>query len=388
MKKIVKNNKFMILFAFLLFLVCFEIAFKQSLMSGTDLFIHNHEALDLSNIIQLKLTYPLYHLMVLVVYKSGEFLFPFLMSLEVASAIVMGLIEVAVYLLTNKVLNEYGVKKSELVSFMLCIVTAIWLPFYNINIYLGQGSPNTWHSPTNMIVKPFAILVFFMVVNLLKKIKTDEEISLKEYILLSFLLILSALAKPSFYQGFIPALFLYIIFALIYSRFQYVKQYFILGLSIVPVTILILFQMFRNFFTGTGNLDGGIGIGWFLVPKLYSPNIIISLVLLICFPICFTFLKREYLKRLDLKLAWIYFLISYFEYGLLYEKGERFAHGNFGWAYSLAAFILFAVTTGLFFANFKTEKIQDKILLGVWLLHGISGMLYICILLFIPNIWF
>lgn len=388
MKKITKFDKFIFLFAFLLFLICFSIAFKQSLMSGTDLFIHNHEALDLSNIIQFKLTYPLYHLMVLVVYKFGKLFFPFLMSLEVASAIVMGLIEVAVYLFTNRVLNQYGVKKSEFVSFMLCIVTAIWLPFYNVNIYLGQGSPNTWHSPTNMVVKPFAMLIFFMVVNLLEKIKTDEEISLKEYILLSFLLILSALAKPSFYQGFIPALFLYIIFALIYSRFQYVKQYFILGFSIVPATILILFQMFSNFFTGVGNSDGGIGIGWFLVPKLYSPNIIISLVLLMGFPICFTFLKRESLKRLDLKLAWIYFIISYLEYGLLYEKGERFAHGNFGWAYSLAALILFIVTTGLFFASFKKEKTQDKILLGVWLLHGISGMLYICILLFIPNIWF
>lgn len=388
MKKIIKINKFTILFVFLLFLICFNIVFKQSLMSGTDLFIHNHEALDLSNMTQLKLTYPLYHLMLLMVYKVGKLLFPVLMSLEVASAIVMGFIEVSIYLLANKVLDKYGVEKSEFVSFILCIITAIWLPFYNINIYLGQGSPNTWHSPTNMIVKPFAILVFFMAVNLLRKIKTNEEISMKEYILFSFLLVLSALAKPSFYQGFIPALFLYIVFTLIYSSFKYVKECFILGFSVVPATILVLFQMFSNFLTGTGNSGGGIGIGWFLVPKLYAPNISISLLLLIAFPICFTFLKKDYLKRLDMKLAWNYFIISYLEYGLLYEKGARFTHGNFGWAYSLAAFILFTVTTGLFFGSFKKERTQDKILLSVWLIHGISGMLYICILLFIPNIWF
>ena len=76
------------------------------------------------------------------------------------------------------------------------------------------------------------------------------------------------------------------------------------------------------------------------------------------------------------------------EYGLLYEKGDRFTHGNFGWAYSLAAFILFTVTTASLFCNYEKESRKSRILTGIWLLHGFSGIAYILILLFIPNIWF
>ena len=388
MKNFLRNNKDVIFCLILLFFICFSLAFKQSLMPGTDLFIHNHEFLKLSNIIGFKLTYPLYHLLVLMFFKFGKTLFPALMSVDIASAIVMGLIEVFVYLLTYKVLNWYGVKRTGLIAFILCTVTAIWCPLYNINIYLGQGSPNTWHSPTNMIVKPFAILIFFMVAYFLDKIKTNKKVSIKEYILLSFLFVLSAFAKPSFYQGFIPALFLYIVFTLIYTRFKNIKQYFCLGLSIVPATGVIIFQMFSNFFIKEGGSNEGIGIGWFLVPKLYAPSIIVSLLLLLCFPLCFTLCYKEYLKRLDIKLSWTYFIISYLEYGLLYEKGDRFSHGNFGWAYMLATFILFTITTGLFFKNYDNKNIKDKILLAVWMLHGISGILYVLILLFIPTIWF
>ena len=387
MKRIIKKYRGIFVYASMLFFICFCIALKQSAMSGTDLFIHNHEFLNLSNTTQVELSYPLYHLVVLMVYIFGKLLFPVRMSVDIASAIVMGVIEVCVYYLACKMLMRYSVKEPEVIACILCLVTAIWCPFYNINIYLGQGSPNTWHSPTNMIVKPFAILIFFMVVDLLSKIKQNEKLRIKECIILTFSLVLSALAKPSFYQGFIPALFLYIMVTL-FTRFNLFKQYFVLGLCIIPSTLLILFQMFSSFFLGEGSSSEGIGIGWFLVPKLYAHSILFSLFLLLCFPLCFSILHKEKLKRLDLKLAWIYFVISYLEYGFLYEKGERFAHGNFGWAYSLATFILFIITTGLFFEEFNINKMKDKILLGIWILHGISGIFYVLILIFVPKIWY
>ena len=379
-----KNSKIRIWLAIILFLVCFAISYKQSLMPGTDLFVHNHEFASTSNIFQMKLSYPMYHWMILMIRQIGNIVFPGKISVDFAGAFCMGLIEVSIYVLTDKVLIMYGVKQSWLVSFVLCIVTAIWCPFYNLNVYLGQGSPNTWHSPTNMMVKPFTILLFFRVVKLLKKIQSNETINSKEYILLSFLLGLSTLAKPSFYQGFIPALFLYCVVSSFAARFNHIKQYFILGLSIVPATLIIIFKMFSNFYAEAE----GIGIGWFLVPKLYSPNVVISLLLLLCFPICYTIFYKDHLKRLEFKLAWYYFIVSYMEYGLLYEKGDRFTHGNFGWAYSLAAYILFTVTTASLFCNYEKESRKSRILTGIWLLHGFSGIAYILILLFIPNIWF
>ena len=60
------------------------------------------------------------------------------------------------------------------------------------------------------------------------------------------------------------------------------------------------------------------------------------------------------------------------EYGLLYEKGDRFTHGNFGWANSLAAFILFTVTTAALFRNFNKENNKDRILMGIWMRLKVS----------------
>lgn len=34
------------------------------------------------------------------------------------------------------------------------------------------------------------------------------------------------------------------------------------------------------------------------------------------------------------------------------------------------------------------ESRKNRILTGIWMLHGFSGIAYILILLFIPNIWF
>ena len=129
-------------------------------------------------------------------------------------------------------------------------------PFY----YLGQGSPNIWHNPTNIAVKGFAVLCFGLVIYILESAKTDKEL-LWTYIILSVLLVLSALAKPSFFQGIVPGLGLYFIFALIAKGFKtQIKRFLLIALSFVPSACVIGFQFVCSFFI-QGNIGEGNGIG-------------------------------------------------------------------------------------------------------------------------------
>jgi hypothetical protein len=46
-------------------------------------------------------------------------------------------------------------------TFALMVVTAIYVPFFNRSVYLGQGSPSLIHVPTIIVVKPFVFLHYF-----------------------------------------------------------------------------------------------------------------------------------------------------------------------------------------------------------------------------------
>lgn len=62
--------------------------------------------------------------------------------------------------------------------------------------YLGVFSPNSYHNATSIATRPFAILMVFQFVEIMKKGFSDVKI--KDYSLFSLYCLLSVLAKPSF----------------------------------------------------------------------------------------------------------------------------------------------------------------------------------------------
>ena len=48
-------------------------------------------------------------------------------------------------------------------TLILSLSAAIFVPWFNEKPYLGQGSPNPWHNPTTIMVRPIALLIFVLV---------------------------------------------------------------------------------------------------------------------------------------------------------------------------------------------------------------------------------
>lgn len=377
------DNFLFIVCSVCIFAVTFYITSKLTLNDNTDYFFHTSSAIKFKEKAFTSLTYPLWHFIVFIF--SNTFL-----SSENASAFVSALINTVLYLILVKIFRNTKIRLPEIIAFVLSFVTAIYIPFYNSNIYLGQGSPNIWHNPTNLMVKPFALVAFFLIVKICNNIK-NTKCQKKEYILLMVLMTFSVLAKPSFFQGIVPALGVYIVINLVIYKFKNIKQFLFLCVAFVPSFLVVVYQYYVSFVTSDG--AGGIGIGWFVAKSIFSPNPWISLLLVIAFPLIYLILNVKKLKsETDLQLAWLLFVVTWLMGSLLYETGPRMNDGNFGWALQLAYYILFVVSAKnlfcekVFLNSMEKKQLFKRVLLILVLsAHFVSGIMYVYYFITIPS---
>jgi len=332
----------------------------------TDLLRHTNWAFTLnkSNLFEFMTTYisyPLWHMCVRI---WGEF-FP-LDKLNAASGIT-ALFNCFALWSVMFVWNKLSQVKIEFetVSFYsvcLLLVGPLSLPVFNRRYYLGQGSPNVWHNPTNIAVKGFAILCFVLVVYLLESAKKDKELKL-QYIGLSILLFFSALAKPTFLQGFIPGLGLYMVFALIVKGFkQHVKRFIYIVLAFVPAVCIIVFQFICSFYVVNNIAEGGgIGIEFGRVLHRWSPNLAVSLFLAFAFPLIVLLINfKIMIKKVPVQLALFYELAAWGESALFYEKGIREADGNWMWGSFLSMLIVWMVFLISYIEILHDKNVSEK----------------------------
>ncbi|MFN8207839.1 MAG: hypothetical protein U0T82_10600 [Bacteroidales bacterium] len=262
---------------------------------------------------------------------------------------------------------------------IMLIVTPIYAPWFNHRLYLGQWSPNIWHNPTIFIVKPFAILTVFIYAKWLGSQSLERK---SELVFLSIMIFMSLLAKPSFLFSFIPSLFFYYLFRITKYPIKHYAQAF---LAFLPSLFLIVWQYYATYQSNQSGSDGlrdTIIFTWWGVIKLFTPNVFISFLLALAFPlfVLFTDFKKAF-KDHYLLLAWLNTLVAYSEASFLAEK-VKFGMGNFTFGYSLSLAILFVFSL-IHFQNYcviSKRIIQAKIvfMLG-WILlgaHFISGAYY------------
>lgn len=298
---------------------------------------------------------------------------------------------VAVYFLSGAVvLTVYAVHRilrsiledqcSELfllfVSLMLILVAPLYCPFFNLKLYLGQGSPNTWHSPTQIAYRPFILLTFHLFPLLFNsKIKRKTIYC----ILASIMLLIATFIKPNFALFFLPAAGIY----LLLHHTRNIRAYAMYAAMIVPTIILLVIQCVSTF---GDDKAAGIEMGFFKIWTQRTSNVPISVLLTIAFPLSILiFCPRKALKDRHLLLAWLCYGIAFCQRGFLYESGWRIYHGNFGWGYNLALFLLFIYSMALLLKWFKqadcqkwTERMKLIIATSIFSLHTVSGAYYIC----------
>ncbi|MBR5964596.1 MAG: hypothetical protein IK015_00530 [Treponema sp.] len=340
---------------------------------------------------------PLWHVLTKVVHRI------FFIPVDWAAYIVSGLCNAILYEIIRKYLSPHC-KHAQLAVFALLLAGPLYLPWYNKNIYLGQSSPNIWHNPTLIMAKRFALSAMIVAMRVMQTTVSFKDCSSckKDLLLLTGLLFFSALAKPAFVQVFFPAIFVWCVVKVLVSKGKYFSTALILFFCCLPAFFVLLSQFFLCFLISGASAESGpsIGVKLFYVMKIHSPNVFLSPLLTIAFPICvlaLSFVQRQ--KLLDsTKFSWLMYLFSFLFAALLYEPA-RPSHGNFGWGMAIAIMVLWVESAKNFLVMKKNSariamelkifvvsrflcKMADVILC----FHILFGVIYLYRIVFLRNI--
>ena len=286
--------------------------------------------------------------------------------------------------------------KTAFIAFCLCIanpLSAFWLDS-------SAFSMNAVHSATYSCVKGFSLLCFCLVCDIWNKQKDPEyrgiffpvENGLKKYyVYLAFILFLSAAAKPTFAEVFIPAVALCMLVTWIHrircrngSAKPYFRHCLYTFYCAIPTLIYILAQFTAYFLLGgsDGN-NGSMIITKFLeVWKLFSENVVLSIVLSLAFPLFMILIDTAHFFRTDMgRLSLVCLAVGFLEAAFLGEEGQKLGHGNFMWPIMSAMLLVYTVSTLrlLVLEKKQNDTTAKSVLLSVaWLLfclHALAGIL-------------
>lgn len=277
-----------------------------------------------------------------------------------SSSLLMLFWVILVYKLAEKVLKDF-LKEQKLyreflllsVTFVIAVVGPMYLPFYEVLIYKGQGSPNIWHNVTLWTVKPFALLAIVFSIEALK----SQSVKVASWAILST--ILSVFAKPNFILIFLPALVVLIIFC-------YRNRFALFFFSVLSLFVggILLYQFQHTYGHGSEIIFDFLGV-W----SLKTQNIGISIFLAIAFPLLFLLLYQKAIESEFILLSWVQLSVGIMLFALFAEKGHKYFHGNFGWSYMLGLSFLYLFSILEFVKVFSTFVFWKKFLLSTLLLY-------------------
>lgn len=327
-----------------------------------------------------------------------KLLFPGLTNnMWAAAATVTATADCAAYFLVYKSLESAVSEKFPrwllaLLTVSVFIVNALTLP--GQSFYTGKGAVNTWHNPTNIMVRPFAAAIFYMTVRIYNRRRygchkalvppTENGRSFPfqgsffsqfrqpvyttaELILYPLCLLFSAYAKPSFLQFFAPAILVFLLIDVIRTRGMLLPFCIKLALAYLPAGYILLSQFF-SFFGSAGIATGAAvqaaaesssaGVALYFIQSSYSSfgdflsafgGVLGEFLLLCAFPL-FVLLTdaRRAFGSTNTRLGITCVGIGWLESLLLHETGSRAAHGNFLWGYYVSVWTLWCSAVGHF----------------------------------------
>ena len=294
---------------------------------------------------------------------------------------------IAVHYLKNEV-GEGRKTQAVIFTTILYLVSALYVPFFNKYPYLGQGTPNIWHNPTQIMLRPFMVLFFIILTGEIKRIRETDftaNVSVKTGIWMAVILVMTNLAKPSFIQIFFPGIFFMMLCWLVRYHGRNFKMALQLVLVCLPSLFVFILQYLAIFKSGHGK-GGGIAIMPFVAARAYTPSVTISFILLFAFPIAMLIIaaRRKMLDEGNELSLWM-LLMGFLMKILLAETGKRIYSGNFGWGYLAAATLVWYIAMRDYlriFVGEGKEKGSSRTIANVLLgLHFISGIYYLIYLI-------
>ena len=249
--------------------------------------------------------------------------------------------------------------------------------------YLGKFAINVIHSPTYLIMVPFALGLWHIFT---RRIIMEGNRNYGWIVAIGALGLILAYAKPSFHLAFLPAAAL-ICLPIAIKNLKAFVWFLLLGIALA---LPILFQMAELLFPQTGGLTAPMGIEPFEVlskfvrdPKgsfLSSYAFPIMVFLMLAFGFSFSqkihpnIVQARHTFLLSLLVLAMAFVVAI----LFVESGVRRYHGNLLWGIYVSGMVVTVEALTLCMAHIqaKSRRIFAWICLIVLALHAYFGLRY------------
>jgi len=210
------------------------------------------------------------------------------------------------------------------------------------NVYFGYIGVNVYHSPTIMLLKPLAVILFFCAGKAFCPLANPG----KWLLVASLVSVLAVSAKPSYSVVIVPAL----VAIACYRQWKgYAVQWSLVIAIGLPTTLALGIQALSYPVAGLVVSPLVVFYTW---ATLFNPDasawLLPKFILSILFPVVvyFSYLKSAR-RDLSLNLAWLCFVIGATYTYLLAEAG-RVEFGNITWSGQITLFILFIASLVFF----------------------------------------
>ena len=245
------------------------------------------------------------------------------------------------------------------------------------NLYLGYIGLQVFHSPTQLVLRPIALVLFLCILRIFSDDRRSADAPL--IAITTAATALSALAKPTYLPCLLPGVGLLFLYRLARGR-AVDWRLVIVGLAL-PAVALLLWQ-FSLAYTGAGS--GKILFMPFAVVAHHSDWLVPKFFLSLLFPLCaYALYFKEARTTVSVNLGWLVLFFGVSQMYLLAESGRRMWHGNFLWGAQLSLLILVLMTTAFF-----VERLRDSFATpggdrsivkaatvgGAFALHLVSGL--------------
>ena len=315
--------------------------------------------------------HPMWHVLVALVMLAGVPLAP-------AAAGVTALLKAAEVWLIYRLLDRRlgGRMRPEAVAalaFALGMAASLLTPL-NPAVYAGVGSPNTWHSPTQLIAMVWMLLCVPYTARCFDRYGAPgTPLPWREGAALGLMLLCSLAAKPTFMQVFLPAACLFFLYHWIGHPGRS-RCFLRLIACVLPAVALMILQYMYYF--GIIVPSQGDMVLEISLEKL--GRVALSTLLIQAFPLYVAVAYRREKGDTLYALALVMDAVGVLEYLLLGENGRRAADGNFGWGMMGAALLMWVVAAARFFdAREAAGRLRRAAGLGLLTWHVASGAYYV-----------
>jgi hypothetical protein len=264
-------------------------------------------------------------------------------------------------------------------KYVLCTLVAMLVaPIFLLtpdNPYFGYIAINVYHSPTMVLLKPFAVLQFHFAITAFDFASIDR--ARNHWLRVAVVTVFSTLAKPSYTIVLLPALAVRAIYA--YRKKEAVNWWLLVGGLVLPAVITIGAQ--SVFFDAGAFRLAPLAVfqEWAAQfnPKA-ADGLVLKFVLSILFPLVVYIMYGEQARRNRyLNFSWLCFGFGA-AYTYLFVEANRVAHGNFTWSSGIALFVLFLTSLIFFLRQNRTFVVRPAFIVGITILalHLVSGIVW------------